>query len=197
MKREDLDLVNRYLDGALTEHESMTFKGRLSSEPGLREYVEGMNSLLRVAGELDVFKAPDVNFPVLTRFPRFSMNLGLGSFLAGAAVAAACILILIGVGSKPGRLPIVVTPIQNFRMIYYAPEATSVSVLGDFNGWSGEIPLKPKGEGGFWIVEIPVTPGEYSYVLLVDGQKKAGDPMADYVINDDFGSKNSVVRIGL
>jgi len=197
VKPRDLDLVNRYLDGDLTDHELAALERRFGSEPGLREYVNEMSSLLRAAGTLDVFKAPDVNLQAPERFPRFSMNLRLGSFLAGAAVAAACILILIGVGSRPGKSPMGVTPIQTFRMIYHAPGASSVSVLGDFNGWSGEIPLKPRGDGGYWLVEIPVKPGEYRYVLLVDGQKRAGDPLADYVIDDDFGSKNSVVRIGL
>ena len=94
-------------------------------------------------------------------------------------------------------LPIFPVQPASFRLVYYAPEAHSVSVLGDFNHWSGEIPLKPRGKAGYWLVDLNVQPGEYRYVLLIDGKKRVADPTADYSISDDFGSKNSVVRVGI
>lgn len=197
MKAQDVDLLNRYIDGDLPDDELADLERRLESEPELRNYVNDMNSLLRSAEALEVFKAPDVNFKRSVRFLHLPINWRFGSFFGGAAVAAACILLIIGLDSRPGKSPVAEKPTHTLRMVYHAPGANSVSVLGDFNGWSDEIPLRPRGDGGYWLVEIPVNPGEYRYILLVDGRETTGDPLADYVIDDDFGSKNSVVRIGL
>jgi hypothetical protein len=147
---------------------------------------------------MEVLKAPAINLSRRIRPPWWEIIPGrIGPFLSGAALATACILIGMGVGKKTLNPQTGVTQTEIFKIVYYAPEARSVSILGDFNGWSGEIPLKPRGEEGYWLAEIQVTPGEYRYILKIDGKERVGDPLADYVIDDDFGSKNSVVRIGL
>lgn len=197
MRPDDMELANRYLDGELDQEEKAAFEVRLDSEAPLRTYVEEVRALDGSAALLEVFKAPDVHLSHGIRVPFRNVGYRIKPFLAGAAVAAACILMGIGVGTKFLKPPAVSVHTEAFRIIYHAPGAHSVSVLGDFNGWSSEIPLKSKGEGGYWLAEIQVKPGEYRYVLMVDGKERPGDPLADYVIDDDFGSKNSVVRIGL
>jgi hypothetical protein len=192
-----MDLVNRYLDGELDREDVKAFEQRLLSEPDLKIYVDELKALNLSAEAMEVFKAPVIRFSGGIRLPYGKMAFRLQSFLAGAAVAAACLLLGIGVGVKIIKPPIVGAGSEAFRIVYYAPGAESVSVLGDFNGWTDEIPLKPRGNGGYWLAELNVQPGEYRYILLVDGKERPGDPLADYVIDDDFGSKNSVVRIGL
>jgi hypothetical protein len=197
MRPDDMDLANRYLDGELHQGEKTAFEERLDSEAHLRTYVDEVRALDGSAIALEVFKAPKIDLSHGVRLPYRNMKYRIGPFFAGAVVSAACILIGIGVGTRFLKPPAVSIHTEAFRIIYHAPGADSVSVLGDFNGWSSEIPLKPKGEGGYWFAEIQVKPGEYRYVLMVDGKERPGDPLADYVIDDDFGSKNSVVRIGL
>ncbi|MDF1526069.1 MAG: hypothetical protein RRA15_06345 [bacterium] len=197
MRNNDIVLANLYLDGELDLKEADAFEQRLKSDPDLGIYVQGMRELTASAETLDVYKAPRVRLSGGIRLSYLKVGSRLRPFFAGAAVVAACLLVGIGVGLKMLNPPAEGGKMEAFRIVYYAPGAGSVSVLGDFNGWTGEIPLKQRGEGGYWLVELNVEPGEYRYVLMVDGKERPGDPLADYVVDDDFGSKNSVARIGL
>ncbi|MBO1256216.1 1,4-alpha-glucan branching protein GlgB [Alteromonas sp. 5E99-2] len=57
--------------------------------------------------------------------------------------------------------------IQATRFVVYAPNASSVSVIGDFNQWDGRCHPMQKTELGFWIIVLPqVAPGaRYKYEL--------------------------------
>jgi hypothetical protein len=58
-----------------------------------------------------------------------------------------------------------------------APKAKAVDLIGDFNAWqSGTLPLTRAG-GGAWELMLPLPPGSYRYLFLVDGQA-ATDPAA-------------------
>lgn len=78
----------------------------------------------------------------------------------------------------------------------YAPQADSVTLVGDFNGWGSvsEIRLKSAGSGR-WEVTTPLPSGRYQYAFLVDGQRWVTDPQAEQHISDDFGRQNAVVTI--
>ncbi len=73
--------------------------------------------------------------------------------------------------------------------------ASSVSVAGDFNQWS-PTPLEPmlKSEG-FFSLEIPLSGGTYSYAFLIDGKKWMPDPTADRIVDDGFGTSNSLINL--
>lgn len=68
----------------------------------------------------------------------------------------------------------------------WAPHAESVSVMGDFNDWSGEAnPLAPE-EDGFWAVNVPgVRPGDQYKYVLTNGEQRLErlDPHARQVTN--------------
>ncbi len=50
-----------------------------------------------------------------------------------------------------------------------APDAQSVKVAGDFNGWRGDgYPLQQ--ERGAWRLVLPLPPGQYRYGFTVDGK---------------------------
>jgi|SRR5579883_615530 len=52
-----------------------------------------------------------------------------------------------------------------------APKAASVQLVGDFNGWKpGALPLTRSGE--CWEVLVPLPPGRYRYLFLVDGESR-------------------------
>lgn len=82
------------------------------------------------------------------------------------------------------------------RFSLYAPQASSVVLVGDFNGWGGtsEVSLKPVGKG-IWSAVVPLPSGRYQYAFLVDGQRWVTDPRAEQHVSDDFGRQNAVVTI--
>lgn len=58
-----------------------------------------------------------------------------------------------------------------------APKAKAVELIGDFNGWKpGALPLS-RADAGAWELMLPLPPGAYRYLFLVDGQAQA-DPGA-------------------
>ena len=76
-----------------------------------------------------------------------------------------------------------------------APQASSVSVVGDFNDWK-PTPLVKNGAGA-WEARVRLAPGQYNYAFVVDGSRWVADPRAPKNAVDDFGSPNSVVTVAL
>jgi 1,4-alpha-glucan branching enzyme len=75
-------------------------------------------------------------------------------------------------------------------------EATTVSVLGDFNDWDAEAGLMPRRKDGFWAKTIRLEPGAYRYRFLADGQNWFNDPDADGYEDSGHGSENCIVVVG-
>jgi 1,4-alpha-glucan branching enzyme len=72
--------------------------------------------------------------------------------------------------------------------------AKTVSVTGDFTGWSeGGIPLS-KGPDGEWKTSLTLAPGEYQYRLRADGQWQDHSKAQKRVPNP-FGTENGVLEV--
>ena len=83
------------------------------------------------------------------------------------------------------------------QFVFVAPSASSVSLVGDFNGWdAARTQLRPAESGGMWSVSLPLPPGRHRYAFIVDGKQWVPDPAAPRAVEDDFGSPNSVVTVG-
>jgi 1,4-alpha-glucan branching enzyme len=55
-----------------------------------------------------------------------------------------------------GAHPMVVGDVEGVRFAVWAPNATRVSVIGDFNAWDGRRhPMRSRGGGGVWEIFIP------------------------------------------
>jgi 1,4-alpha-glucan branching enzyme len=71
----------------------------------------------------------------------------------------------------------------------YAPNKTSVSVIGDFNSWSADAKSKMTNskDGTRWWVQIDnLDPNvEYAYQYLIDGTLKVADPYTEKVLDPD------------
>jgi hypothetical protein len=80
------------------------------------------------------------------------------------------------------------------RFAFSAPNADSVSVAGDFNGWRAGAAPAERGPDGIWRVTLPIPPGSWSYSFVVDG-KFVEDPQAEAWREDGFGGRNAVVRV--
>jgi 1,4-alpha-glucan branching enzyme len=75
------------------------------------------------------------------------------------------------------------------RFSLQAPEAKSVSLAGDFNGWNADaLPMK-KGNKGTWKATVDLEPGRYEYRFCVDGCWQ-DDPDAQERVDNAFGSQN-------
>jgi 1,4-alpha-glucan branching enzyme len=70
-----------------------------------------------------------------------------------------------------------------------------VQVAGDFNGWNpARTPLEEVSAGA-WAVTIPLEPGRYKYMYVIDGRRWIADPFAAEQYDDGFGSQNAVLEV--
>jgi hypothetical protein len=77
-----------------------------------------------------------------------------------------------------------------------APDAHAVAVAGSFNGWRPESMRMVRGTGGLWSVTVPLPIGEHRYQFVVDGERWVPDPLAQALVDDGFGGRNSVIVVG-
>ncbi len=125
------------------------------------------------------------------------------------ATAGACAALLIVVGLVAGRQiqppAVQVAPAREgslpapasvlVRLVVVQPMAAVVHVAGDFNGWNpSRTPLQPIA-GGAWSVTIPLAPGRYEYMFVVDNAQWIADPFAPEQTDDGFGSRNAVLDV--
>lgn len=70
-----------------------------------------------------------------------------------------------------------------------AAKAQTVELIGDFNGWkTGTIPMRRSGKN--WEVMLPLPPGRYRYLFLVDGQ-----PQLDPKNRSDVGADGKTTSL--
>jgi hypothetical protein len=83
------------------------------------------------------------------------------------------------------------------RLVLLQPNARSVSVAGDFNGWNpGQTKLE-RSEGGMWTATIALKPGRYQYMFVIDGKQWIADPLAEEGTGDGFGAQNAVLDVAI
>lgn len=108
---------------------------------------------------------------------------------AGEAVADGVPAVMAGRDADAGAL--VVT-----RFVFVAPEASTVTLTGDWVGWDAEeIPLRELRGSGVWTVDVPVPAGVHEYAFVVDGSEWRPDPLAGSQTDDGFGRTNSVLLV--
>ena len=73
-----------------------------------------------------------------------------------------------------------------------APHAHEAAVAGTFNDWQPQ-PLKAATEGHFSLT-VMLTPGEYEYRFIVDGQW-CSDASCPESVPNPYGAFNSLVRV--
>jgi serine protease AprX len=91
------------------------------------------------------------------------------------------------VGCKPPR-------VENGRLmfIFHDDGAHSVSVAGDFNGWSQT--LLKRNESGLWFTDIVIPgTGRFEYKFIINGQRWIEDPSNGMKAPNNYGGLNSVL----
>jgi hypothetical protein len=81
------------------------------------------------------------------------------------------------------------------RLVVMQPDARTVNAVGDFNGWDPAHTSLQQVSSGVWSVTLPLEPGRYEYMFVVDGQRWVGDPAAIEQTDDGFGSRNAVLEV--
>lgn len=127
--------------------------------------------------------------------------------LAAAAGIAIAVLTLDRAGSEriapqvaatlPAASAAAVDTIKLVQFMLVAPDARTVSVVGDFNDWDpSATPLREAADAGVWTITVPLAAGRHQYVFMVDGNRWTPDPAAPRAVEDDFGMPNSVITVG-
>lgn len=75
-----------------------------------------------------------------------------------------------------------------------APDAQSVFIAGDFNGWLVDKDKLDKGKDGIWRKKIRLSHGRYEYQFIVDGNWWT-DPKNPNRTWNEFGTQNSVKEV--
>jgi hypothetical protein len=87
--------------------------------------------------------------------------------------------------------------LQQVELVFRAPEARHVSVVGDFTGWDPSRAVMTRDSGsGLWSVTLALTPGRHVYAFLVDDSVWVRDPRAPSAPDADFGRPGSVLLVG-
>jgi hypothetical protein len=218
MNEQDL-LVQRFLDHELSPEERAAFLLAVDADPALRrrwlnlEMVAAetarLPKIVPSAQFLNRLKAQVVpsSPSLLDRLCQaVTAQRTLEWNLAGA-MAAACVAVIAVVGllklvpDRVVEVPVAVSPVQTasfapasvpqvfVRLVFVQPGARSVSVAGDFNGWNPTQTKLDRVDGGVWTVTIPLKPGRYEYMFVVDGKQWIADPLAAEDAGDGFGSQ--------
>jgi anti-sigma factor RsiW len=216
-------LVQRFVDQELSTEERLQLLVRLGHDETLRHRLIELEHLVLDVSRLSRPAVPDgfvtrvmeqaapPATPARSAWRRLidvlwtprSMQWNLAS---AAAVASLPLLVVGGLIARglstptPSTLPDGValsapsTPVL-VRLVVVQPGARTVQAAGDFNGWNPERTPLEQVSSGAWTVTIPLEPGRYEYMFVIDGRQWIADPFAAEQNDDGFGSRNAVLEV--
>jgi len=80
------------------------------------------------------------------------------------------------------------------NFVCWAPQATSVYLVGDFNEWDASAHPMLRQPDGAWLIQVPLHHGHHQYRFLVDGKPEL-DPRASGVARDRAGERVSLIAV--
>jgi hypothetical protein len=213
---EQQRLVQRFIDEELTAAERVALLVRLGREQALRDDVLELERLQLHVSRLErpvvpsrfVEQVMDRLEPRPAAWRHLLNSLWQPHTLrwnfAGAFAAAAVLLVVVGgvvsrrpvAPAAPSSSEAATVPVPVLvRLVVLQPDARTVDVAGDFNGWDPSRTPLEQAANGAWTVTIPLEPGRYEYMFVVDGTRWVGDPFAVEETDDGFGSQNAVLDV--
>jgi len=84
---------------------------------------------------------------------------------------------------------------RRITLTYHDPNANSVAVVGNFNGWSPANSGLHKNKYGDWEINLYLSPGRYAYRFLINNSDEVLDPNSTVQEPDGYGSRNSVLFV--
>ena len=217
LKAGSYELAQRFVDQELSAAERESFADRIGRDAGLRRRVMALQQVTTagsrlakpavsaafVAGVLERTSVMAANQPA--RVSRFAWLWTPHTMQWNLAQAAALLVLAVAAGFGVSRAidsrgpnltgtPSAPTQVM-VRLVVLQPDARSVHAVGDFNGWDPARTSLQQVSSGVWSVTLPLTPGRYEYMFVVDGQRWVGDPAAVEQADDGFGSRNAVLEV--
>ena len=147
---------------------------------------------------LDPVEAPEyLSRRILNSLPALAYRPPLAQQLARFAALPALVVALLMAGFLfKGRPFRGAAGTREVDVVFVAPAAATVSVVGDFNGWDPRRnPMTRGGERELWRTRLALPPGVYQYNFVVDGTVWEKDPQAKNYLADGFGGQNSVIIV--
>ena len=84
--------------------------------------------------------------------------------------------------------------LRTINFVCNAPEARSVSLVGDFNHWNPAAHPMKRMPDRAWLLGVDLKHGHHRYAFLVDGVLTL-DPRAQGVARNDQGERVSLVPV--
>lgn len=218
-------LVQRFLDQELSAEERVRFVARLGRDEALRRRTIELEQLVLDTSRLpkpsvpDGFVARAMEQTAAARpgwWRDWASSLWAPRTLQwnlASAVAVTCLVLLVVGGIVSGRLTsapgqsapgaanaptsagLAAPSTTLVRLVILQPGARTVQLAGDFNGWNPARTSLEQISDGAWAVTIPLEPGRYEYMFVVDGVRWIADPFAAELNDDGFGSRNAVLDV--
>ena len=205
-------LLQRFLDNELSADERLRFLDLVARDDAFRRDVRDSGRLLRACADLPRVAAPAALIASVRRrlpvpsggrwqtFRERWFAVPMVNWAFAPTLVAICVLML---GAwQLGRMSVpdshsgdVAAAEQAVRLVMMDADARTVSVAGDFNGWHPEATPLHRTDNGLWAVTLPLKPGRYHYMFVVDGRDWITDPFAGDMSVDGFGAENAVLEI--
>ena len=84
--------------------------------------------------------------------------------------------------------------LRTVNFVCHAPQAQTVSLVGDFNGWSPVAHPMKRMPDGAWLLSVDLKHGHHRYAFLVDGHVTL-DHRAQGITRNDHGERVSLVPV--
>lgn len=218
MNEQEL-LLHRFVDGDLSPEERVVFLEALDTNAALRRLLLDIEKTVAQADRLPrTAPPPEFTAQVLKRLPALSEGwlvrlrarlsaIATRPWSLAKAAAFAGWLFAVGTGLITGWVLHQTTVVQTtmhsdaehpvyVRLVFLDQQAESVTVAGDFNGWDPRQTPLHRTSGGLWSLMIPLNPGRYHYMYVINGRQWVPDPLAVEWSADGFGSDNAVLDVG-
>ena len=217
-------LLQRFIDNELSHDEQRQLLEALHDDPDLRRQLLEMERIVADAEQLPRLVPSRESIrgvmehlePMRVAAESASASQGLTARLRdfffaphalewtfARAVVMACGLValtwitsvvLLHVPAGPMTQAVSSAPLVYVRVALLDPEAQSVAIAGDFNGWDPSRTQLRRTSNGLWTLTIPLKPGRYQYMYQVDG-RWVTDPLASESSPDGFGEENAVLDV--
>ncbi len=140
--------------------------------------------------------SPVINMPGEEGFMRkkFFAVLGLICFMGLVTLEAAKIGTRAMGEDKAVSAPAGPVVTKDGVKFVYKGSAQAVSVAGSFNDWNATKDALKEDSPGVWTVVLPLSPKQYQYKFVVDGNW-AVDALNPKTADDGYGGKNSMIEV--
>jgi len=192
-------LIQKYIDGETTSQQNRFIEAHLRSCPSCRLELSFWKEFEIYAKEEKVLPPSNFTQNILQKLEKVQAQEKYKEpiFLPALSLGWALILVAAIITSISLSASLIMKPrasVVTVRFKVSAPEASSVSVAGDFNDWD-TCTHRLTREAGYWKTSIRLKPGRYHYMFIIDGEEWIPDPEANEYVDNGYGSINAVLDL--